>query len=119
MKQSVFLKCKIMPCSRTMKCSSWSPPPAASAASAAAIPGGCVALAVAAGPRLPAARFKPPLARLQSRFKIITIIVQIIAIMANNSINWARIDTVSALVQSTLASLALLLLAESLRVIVL
>ena len=71
--------------------------------------------AVAAGPSLPAARLKrcgyPPPAHLQLRFKIITIIVQIITIMANNSINWARIDTVSALVQSTLASLALLQLA--------
>jgi hypothetical protein len=44
MKQSVFLKCKIMLCSRMMKCRRWSPQPAASAASAAANPGGCVAL---------------------------------------------------------------------------
>ncbi len=106
--QSVFLKCKIMLCSRMMNCSSGSPPPAASAASAAANPGATAAAsrwAVAAGPSLPAARLQrcgyPPPARLQSSFKIITIIVQIIAIIANNLINKARIDTVSALVQST------------------
>ncbi len=103
---------------KDVKCRFWSPPPAASAANAAANPGATAAAsrwAVAAGPSLPAARLKrcgyPPPARLQSRFKIITIIVQIIAIIANNSINWAIIDTVSVLVQSTLASLALLLLA--------
>ncbi len=37
-------------------------------------------------------------------FRIITIIVQIIAIIGNNWINWIRIDTVTAaLMQSTLA----------------
>jgi hypothetical protein len=49
------------------------------------------------------------------RFLIIAIIVPIITIIANNSINRARIDTVAALLQSTNASSALLLLALSLE----
>ncbi len=48
--------------------------------------------------------------------KIITKIVQKIAKTANNSINRAQIDNVAALMQSTNASLALLLLALSLRI---
>jgi hypothetical protein len=43
-----------------------------------------------------------PIQMANPRFRIITIIVQIIAIIGNNWINWVRIDTVTAaLMQST------------------
>ncbi len=80
-------------------------PPAASAASAAPTPARQLARRAGLSLLVPAARLQrrryPPPAQPQMSFKKIPIILQITAIIANNLINRARIDTVAALMQST------------------